>query len=84
MKTWVAGVALVGLICVMSIPAPGLLGIAIGAFCVLAIAISAAMLLFERLVTRFVDPMLEGFRRQRDAKRRRRALHAGSGMARKV
>ncbi len=85
MGKWVPGVALIGLVCVMIIPAPGLTGILIGALCVLAIALSAAMMLFERAVDRFLEPVAQSYRRWRTAKKsRRRALHAGSGMVRKT
>ncbi|MGH1573700.1 hypothetical protein ACRAWG_27440 [Methylobacterium sp. P31] len=81
MAKWIPGAAVFGLLCLMIIPTPGIWGVLIGATCVLAIIVSLCMLLLDRMVTRAL-----GWReRVRQACRNRaRAVHAGSGMTRKV
>lgn len=81
MAKWIPGAAVFGLLCLMIIPAPGIWGVLIGATCVLAIVVSLCMLVLDRMATRF----LAWRERVRQARRNRaRAVHAGSGMVRKV
>ena len=81
MPKWIPLVALFGLCCLMIIPAPGIEGLVIGSICVLVIIGSATMFVLDRLANRilqFVGTMKKSVRRQS------RAVHAGSGMAKKV
>ncbi|KAB1070209.1 hypothetical protein [Methylobacterium planeticum] len=81
MAKWIPGVATFGLLCLMIIPAPGIWGVLIGGVCTLAIIVSAALWLLDRVASRILAW------RDRTRSRRgggRRAVHAGSGMARKV
>jgi O-antigen/teichoic acid export membrane protein len=81
MAKWIPGAAVFGLLCLMIIPAPGIWGVLIGAACVLAIIVSLCMLVLDRVATR----ILAWHGRVRQTRRSRaRAVHAGSGMTRKV
>ncbi len=81
MSKWAPSVALIGLVGVMVLPTPSVRGIAIGSCRVLAIALSAAMLHFERAVDRVAKPFADAFRRP--TKPKSHDVNAGSGMARK-
>ncbi len=70
-----------GLICLMILPAPGILGLMIGLGCAITIVICAAIWLFDRAATRLALLMERTGER---LFRRRRAVHAGSGMMRKA
>jgi len=70
-----------GLICLMVLPAPGILGLMIGLGCAITIVICAAIWLFDRAATRLALLMEQTGER---LFRRRRAVHAGSGMMRKA
>ncbi|WP_336489797.1 hypothetical protein [Methylobacterium nigriterrae] len=67
-----------GLLCLMIIPAPGIWGVLIGCTCALAIVISAALWLLDRMASGLLNW------RERLRAKGRRAVHAGSGIARKV
>ncbi|KQP38444.1 hypothetical protein ASF49_05455 [Methylobacterium sp. Leaf104] len=70
-----------GLICLMVLPAPGILGLLIGLGCAIVIVLCAAIWLFDRAATRLA------FLLERSGARlftRRQAVHAGSGMMRKA
>lgn len=82
MNGWIPGVALVGLVCLMAIPAPGILGLVIGGACAVIIVISAVLVLLDMLSTRAIVLWERMKARRRSPKRR--AVHAGSGMARKA
>lgn len=82
MSKWVPAVAVVGLVCLMVIPAPGVLGVVIGAGCVLAIALSAIMFLLDRLATRLIA--LGQRIRSSLFSQDKRAVHKHSGTARTV
>ncbi|MGU3360438.1 hypothetical protein ACLBWX_08905 [Methylobacterium sp. M6A4_1b] len=73
-------IATFGLICLMVLPAPGILGLMIGLACTITIVICAAVWLFDRAATHIALFM------ERTGERlfRRRAVHAGSGMMRKA
>lgn len=82
MPNWIPVAAVFGLLALMVIPAPGIMGVLIGAVCILAIAMSALVWLLDRAATGFL-----GWRRriaETRRARRRKAVHAGSGMARKA
>lgn len=70
-----------GLICLMILPAPGILGLMIGLGCAITIVICAAIWLFDRVATRLAFFLEQSSER---LFRRRRAVHAGSGMMRKA
>jgi hypothetical protein len=83
MAKWIPGAAVFGLLCLMTIPAPGIWGVLIGATCVLAILGSLFMLVLDRVAT-----ALLAWRARRAARptqaRRTQVVHAGSGMTRKA
>jgi hypothetical protein len=81
MAKWIPGVATFGLLCLMIIPAPGIWGVLIGGVCALAIVISAMLWLLDRMATRLLA--WRGRHRARPATRRR-VVHAGPGITRKV
>lgn len=81
MARWIPGIAVFGLLCLMIIPAPGIWGVLIGAFCILAIAVSVLLLLADRAASRVVV-WIDRTRARR--RRKRRTVHAGSGIARKI
>lgn len=81
MPYWVPLVAVFGLGCLMIIPAPGIEGLVIGCICVLIIVVSAVLLLLDRLASRVL--VLAG-RMKKRGHQPRKAVHAGSGIARKV
>ncbi|GLS46604.1 hypothetical protein [Methylobacterium brachythecii] len=81
MSKWVPAVALIGLVCIMVLPTPGVLGIAIGTCCLLAIIVSAVTLFFERIFSSVTKPVTDALRRM--AKPKKRYVHGGSGMGRK-
>lgn len=81
MAKWIPGVATFGLLCLMIIPAPGIWGVLIGGICALAIIISAALWMLDLVATRILV-WRDRVRSRPSA--RRRAVHAGSGMAKKV
>jgi hypothetical protein len=82
MSKWVPGVALLGLVCLMVIPAPGVLGLIIGGICTAAIIISGLLLLLDRAANRIGHAWER--RKSRNRSKARRAVHAGSGMVRKI
>lgn len=82
MKNWVPLTALFGLICVMIIPSLGIWGLIIGSSCLLAILAWGISWVLDRTVTP-VLARLQAFK-ARKAKAGRRAVHSGSGMARKA
>ena len=75
MKPWIPVIAVLGLIVVASVPAPGILGVAVIVGWALAIAFRAAW-------DRTMAPILDAIRAHLRA-RRRREFHAGSGLAKK-
>lgn len=81
MPNWVPLVAMFGLACLMIIPAPGIEGLVIGCICVLIIVVSAVLLLLDRLASRV---LVLASRMKLRGGRPSRAVHAGSGIARKV
>lgn len=81
MAKWIPGAAVFGLLCLMIIPAPGIWGVLIGAVCVLAIIGSLCMFVLDRAATAILT-WRGRMRTQRLS--RSRAVHAGSGMTRKV
>ena len=81
MAKWIPGVATFGLLCLMIIPAPGIWGVLIGGVCALAILVSAALWMLDQMASRILT--WRDRRRSRQTGRRR-AVHAGSGMAKKV
>lgn len=82
MAKWVPMTALFGLVCLMILPTPGVVGIVIGSVCALAIVISAIVMLLDRLADRVTVTV--GRFKERRTLRRSRAVHSVSGMARKV
>ncbi|HEX8417738.1 MAG TPA: hypothetical protein VF641_09045 [Methylobacterium sp.] len=82
MSNWIPGVAVFGLVCLMVIPAPGILGLIIGAACVVTIMVSALVILLDMMSTRMIAHWERMKARRTSAKRR--AVHAGSGIARKA
>lgn len=74
MTKWIPVVASFGLICLMVLPTPGILGLVIGTSCALAILAWGALWLLDRAADRVI---LFGSR----LRVRRRAVHAGSGIA---
>ena len=82
MGPWIPATAVLGLLCLMIIPTPGVLGICIGAVCLLAIAAAAVMHLLDKTSAYFLL-WHNNFRKQR-IRNRRRNIHAQSGMARKA
>jgi hypothetical protein len=83
MKTWIPISSLFGLACVMMMPALGLLGLVIGAGCLLAILLWGLSYLLDKTLTPLAA-LLEAYKARRAANRRRLAVHAGSGLKRKV
>ncbi|WP_147045914.1 hypothetical protein [Methylobacterium gnaphalii] len=81
MSKWVPAVASIGLICIMVLPTPGVLGITIGTCCLLAIIISASLILFERVLDTVAKPVADAFRRV--VKGKKRSVHAASLVTRK-
>lgn len=81
MPKWVPMVALFGLACLMIIPAPGIEGLVIGCICVLIIVVSAVLLLLDRVASHVLVLTARMKKRGRTPSR---AVHAGSGIARKV
>ncbi|MCE4223093.1 hypothetical protein HCU64_04965 [Methylobacterium sp. C25] len=81
MSKWVPAVALIGLVCIMVLPTPGVLGIVIGTCCLLAIIVSAVALFFERILSRVIKPVTDAFRRA--AKPKKRFADAGAVVGRK-
>lgn len=79
----IPGIAMFGLVCLMILPAPGFWGVLIGGVCSLVIVFSALVWLLDQMSSR-VAVWYERGRASRLAKRRRRAMHAGSGIARKA
>lgn len=82
MPKWVPAVATIGLICLMILPTPGVLGLIIGTVCALAIVASAVMWLLDRMAARILGWLAA--MRQASARRVRRDVHPGSGIARKT
>lgn len=76
MAKWIPDAALLGLLCLMIIPAPGIWGVLIGGACVLAIAVSLFMLFIDWMATRILA--------WRKHARRSRAVDTHSGMTRKA
>jgi hypothetical protein len=70
--------ASIGLVSLMVIPAPGIWGLLIGVACSLAILVSAFIWLLDQVATRLAQAW------DRRDRRRRRAMHAGSGIMRKA
>ena len=83
MAKWIPGAALFGLVCLMMLPAPGIWGVLIGGICALAIVVSAVMWVLDRMAGHIVN-WREAANAKRLSAQRRRAVHAGSGMARMV
>ncbi|MDP4005546.1 hypothetical protein [Methylobacterium sp. NEAU K] len=81
MAKWIPGAAVFGLLCLMIIPAPGIWGVLIGAICVLAIVVSLSLFLLDRAATGILAWRA---RVRAKGRSRGRAVHAGSGMTRKV
>ena len=79
----VPAVATIGLICLMILPTPGVLGLIIGTVCALAIVASAVMWLLDRMATRILG-WLAAIRGASAQRRPRRDVHAGSGLAKKT
>lgn len=82
MAKWVPLTALFGLVCLMMIPTPGVTGILIGSVCAFAIIVSAAVMMIDRLAGRFALWLQR--RKLRRASKRKRGVHAHSGIARKI
>ncbi|CAA2138031.1 hypothetical protein [Methylobacterium bullatum] len=82
MAKWVPLTALFGLVCLMVIPTPGVIGILIGSACALAIIVSGILILIDRLAGRLALRLER--RKQRRAPKRKQGVHAHSGMARKI
>jgi hypothetical protein len=82
MSKWVPGVALLGLVSLMVIPAPGVLGLIIGGTCTAVIIISGILLLLDLAANRVA--LAWERMKSRSRNKTRRAVHAGSGIARKV
>ncbi|MCC0807156.1 hypothetical protein FPV16_13100 [Methylobacterium sp. W2] len=82
MAKWVPLTALFGLVSLMVIPTPGVVGILIGSVCTLAIIVSAVVMAIDRLAGRLALRLAR--RKQRRVFRRPRGHHAHSGIARKT
>ncbi|GJE27752.1 hypothetical protein [Methylobacterium organophilum] len=82
MGKWVPAVASIGLLCLLIIPAPGVLGLLIGTACALAIIISAVMWFLDRMATRLL--VWGASFKRKVAGKRRRDVHAGSGISKKT
>lgn len=82
MPFWMPALSLCGLVCLMIIPAPGIWGVVIGALCLLTILVWAIAAVIDRMLEP-VRRRLTAWREAR-ARKRRRAVHSGSGIARKV
>ncbi|WP_132255982.1 hypothetical protein [Methylobacterium segetis] len=82
MPVWIPALSLGGLVCLMIIPAPGYWGVAIGGLCLLIIVVWALLWVVDRILA----PVRNRLALWRDARarKRRRAIHAGSGIARKA
>ncbi|WP_305527244.1 hypothetical protein [Methylobacterium amylolyticum] len=83
MAMWISGLAVFGLLCLMILPAPGIWGVLIGGVCILTIAVSAVLFVLDRAATGALG-WVERVRARRRRHGRRRAIHAGSGIARKL
>lgn len=81
MPSWVPLVAMFGLGCLMIIPAPGVEGLVIGTICVIIIVVSAVLLLLDQLASRV---LILASRMKLRSGRPSRAVHGGSGIAKKV
>ncbi|GJE37808.1 cytochrome b561 [Methylobacterium persicinum] len=80
MARWIPVVATLGLLCVMILPTPGILGVIIGASCVVVIGISVMLFVLDRIATRILN-WRPRWRRYQTIKVRN--VHSNSGMARK-
>lgn len=80
MAKCIPGIATFGLLCMILLPAPGIWGLLIGGSCALAIIVVGLMWLLDRIAAR-VAALLD---RRRGSARRRRGIHAGSGIAMKA
>lgn len=79
MARWIPLMASIGLVSLMVLPAPGIWGLLISVGCSLAILVSAFVWVLDQIATRLARTW-----DRRDRRRRRRAMHAGSGMMRKA
>lgn len=70
-----------GLVSLVVLPAPGIWGLVIGLTCTITILICGVLWLFDRAATHLAC-LIE--RNRNRFLRRRRAVHAGSGMMRKA
>jgi hypothetical protein len=83
MKPWIPIIAVLGLVIVASVPAPGIVGVAIGGLCIALIVGWALAIAFQAAWDRTMGPVIAAVRKLFQARRRRRQFHAGSGLARK-
>ena len=82
MARWIPVTAVFGLLCLMIIPTPGILGICIGAVCLMTIIATVVVHLLDKASARILV-WHESYRKQW-LKNRQRSIHAQSGMARKA
>ena len=82
MPKWVPAVATIGLICLMILPTPGVLGLIIGTVCARAQGAGAGVGRRHPLAARLRRGLAA--LRQASARRVRRDVHPGSGIARKT
>lgn len=83
MKPWIPVIAVLGLIIVASVPAPGIFGVAVGGLCVVLIVGWALAVAFQAVWDRTMAPITDAISAHFRARRRRREFHAGSGLAKK-
>ena len=81
MAKWIPGVATFGLICLMVLPAPGIWGLLIGGICVVAIIGSALVWAVDEMLSRVLARYSS--RRNNRTSLSGRAIHAGSGIAKR-
>lgn len=82
MAKWIPLTALFGLVCLMVIPTPGIIGILIGSACAFAIIVSAIIMMIDRLAGRLARRLER--RKLRRAPKPKLGVHANSGIARKI
>lgn len=80
---WVPGVSMIGLAGLIALPTPGVAGVMIGGGCLALIAAWAAMVATGFVLAGLAAPVLRRIRPAWTTRRRRRDLHAGSGIARR-
>ena len=84
MKPWIPIIAVLGLLVVASVPAPGILGVAVGGLCLASIVGWALAVAFRAVWARTMARVIDAVRTALRNRRRRRQIHVGSGLAKKA